>query len=76
MTGNVDVGGLVGDNASATVSNSYSTGSITRNSGSTDTDIGGFCGELTSSTIEYCYSTGSVDYTDAENPSDKGFVER
>jgi hypothetical protein len=79
VIGNSEVGGLVGDNySSSTISNSYSTGDVTRNSIGF-TNFGGFCGENNESTIEYCYSIGSVfsspgtDWNVGGN-ADKGFV--
>jgi len=67
VTGNVSVGGLVGDNF-GTVSDSYSTGSVTGSmTGSmTGTEscrqlmgVGGVVG-INSGNVSYCYSTGSV----------------
>jgi len=75
VSGNIEVGGLVGYNVGgATISNCYSTSDVTRKSGSANVKIGGFIGYNHTSTIEYCYSTGNVIYTDASNPTDKGFV--
>ncbi len=60
---------------SSTVSNCYSRGDVTRESGSSATNFGSFCGNnYASGTIENCYSTGSVTYVGATNPTDKGFV--
>jgi len=71
VSGNDTAGGLVGYNRN-TVQNCYSTGDVTRSSG-TEPDFGGFCGRNFDGTIEYCYSTGDVTY-DGTNPTDKGFV--
>jgi hypothetical protein len=57
----------------ATVSNCYSTGNVTRSSG-TDTEFGGFVGMHSQGTITNSYSTGWVKYTGAANPTDKGFA--
>ncbi len=69
------VGGLVGYNHNSTVSNSYSTASVTRSSG-ISTDFGSFCGYTSNSTIEYCYSTGKVYQSSGTiwSSKDKGFV--
>ncbi len=78
-TGNVSgslflVGGLVGDNNSA-ITNCYSKGNVTRGSGATDDRYGSFAGVARNgSSFSYCYSTGSVTYTDAANPTTKGFA--
>ncbi|MEA3499643.1 MAG: GLUG motif-containing protein [Candidatus Marinimicrobia bacterium] len=57
ITGNGFIGGLVGYNDASTVSNSYSTGSV---SGSGN-DVGGLVGyNYNSSTVSNSYSTGSV----------------
>ncbi len=77
ITGNYNVGGLVGFNFSSTISNSYSSSNITRSSG-TGTNYGGFCGRNNTS-IQKCYSIGKV-YSSAGtiwnegNNKDKGFV--
>ncbi|MBU1114002.1 MAG: hypothetical protein KKF21_16595, partial [Bacteroidetes bacterium] len=78
-TGNVSgssslVGGFVGDNNSA-ITNCYSKGNVTRGSGATDERYGSFAGiARNGSNFSYCYSTGSVIYTDATNPTTKGFA--
>ena len=61
-TGNVTagsynyIGGLVGRNINASISNCYSTGNVTGNA-----FVGGLSGANgTTSVLEYCYSTGSV----------------
>jgi len=64
-------GGLVGYNYGSTISNSFSSGDVTRLSGSS-TEFGAFCG-INTSTIEYCYSIGSVTYFGATDPTDRGF---
>ena len=56
-TGSIDVGGLMGLNVGS-VSNSYSTGSVTGTSGSFA--VGGLVGWNAWGTIDNCYSTGSV----------------
>jgi len=66
------VGGLVGFNSAATITNSYSKANVTRTSG-TNSFIGAFVGTVTSGTIENCYATGDVSYDGATNPTDKGF---
>ena len=54
VTGNYYVGGLVGGNWDGTVSNSYSTGSVTGNE-----SVGGLAGQ-NSGTVTNSYSTGSM----------------
>ena len=75
------LGGLVGkvycSSGTASISNSYSLGDVTR-SYHTYVGFGGFCGKSEQSgsgtiTIENCYSIGSVYYTGASDPTDKGF---
>jgi len=56
ITGNDRVGGLLGYNLSSTVSNSYSTGSVS----GTGNYVGGLVGQNNSSTVSNSYSTGSV----------------
>ncbi|MFO8110136.1 MAG: GLUG motif-containing protein [Thermoplasmata archaeon] len=84
VSGDSNVGGLVGWNGD-TIENSYSTGTITRKSGSTSTNFGGFVGRnyggkagfvspIFRGEIINCYSTGGVHYEDAEDPTDKGFA--
>ncbi len=79
VSGILRVGGLIGclnefSNYS-TVRNCYSTGDVTRVSG-TDTDFGQFIGRnyIAENKVEYCYSSGNVYYTGSENPTDKGFI--
>jgi len=55
VTGNFTVGGLVGLNHKGTVSNSYSTGSVSGN----DQQVGGLMGSNTG-TVSNSYSTGNV----------------
>ena len=56
ITGQNNVGGLVGRNHNATISNSYSTGSVSGN-----IRVGGLVGDnFSSATISNCYSTGSI----------------
>ncbi len=74
VTGYSAGGGFVGSSAGL-IQNCYSTGSVTRKSGSTFTDLGGFAGWSSgSNTINKCYSTGRVIYTNTTDPTDKGFV--
>jgi hypothetical protein len=55
-TGNADIGGLLGyGDLSVTISNSYSTGSVTG-----DAKVGGLVGTLAGGYIEESYSTGDV----------------
>ncbi len=54
--GSGDVGGLVGFSMGTTISNCYSTGSVS----GTQNYIGGLVGEIYGSTISNCYSSGSV----------------
>ena len=61
VNGSASVGGLVGWSNNSTIENSYSTGNITRKSGSSDSKIGAFIGWNLSS-IQYCYSILSVYY--------------
>ena len=57
------------------IQNCYSTGNVTRKSGSTFTDLGGFVGWRSgSSTTIKCYSTGRVIYVSGGNPTNKGFI--
>ncbi|MBS3742066.1 MAG: hypothetical protein KGY74_08100, partial [Candidatus Cloacimonetes bacterium] len=78
VEGYQEAGGFVGMNYESQISNSYSTGDVTRSSGETDTKFGGFCGHNSNyddvSAIEYCYSTGSVFYENVTDPTNKGFV--
>ncbi len=56
VSGDDDVGGLVGDCSNSTIRNCYTTGSV-----SGDDDVGGLMGECyNNSTISNCYTTGSV----------------
>jgi hypothetical protein len=50
-------GGLIGFNVNSTVSNSYSTGSVT---GGTSAAVGGFIGYNENSTVSNSYSAGSI----------------
>ncbi len=72
VTGSATSGGLIG-RGTGTIKNCYSTGNVTRKSGYGSTEIGGFMGSG-AATIQYCFSTGSVIYTDATDPTDKGFL--
>ena len=72
VTGIATSGGLIG-RGTGTIKNCYSTGNVTRKSGYGSTEMGGFMGSG-AATIQYCFSTGSVIYTDATNPTDKGFL--
>ena len=74
------VGGLVGyvwhDHGEDGVINSYSTGSVTRTSGS-ETSYGGFIGRVTDvPVVRNCYATGDVFESDgvAWSSGDKGFL--
>ena len=59
------VGGLAGLNSGGTISNSYSTGSVTTtdNSSGGDDSVGGLAGYNSTGTISNSYSTGSVTNT-------------
>jgi hypothetical protein len=74
-TGNISVGGFVGliGYSLATINNSYSTGSVARESGA-ETSFGGFVGLNYQRKILNSYSTGSVSGNDNWNPADKGFA--
>ena len=80
VTGNDKVGGFVGYLENASLSNCYSTGDVTRKSGSSNTNFGAFCGEYLSDwskvIIKRSYSTGSVFESTGTDWSsgDKGFV--
>jgi hypothetical protein len=75
VNGTNNIGGFVGyADASASISNCYSKGDVTRKSGETGTVIGAFCGRQGGCTIENSYTIGSVYYTDASAPTDKGFI--
>lgn len=63
-------GGFVGILCQTSIRESYSTGDVTRSSG-TETSLGAFCGTSQPATIEKCYSIGDVDCGGA---TDKGFV--
>jgi len=56
ITGNGSVGGLVGSNNNSTVSNSYTTGSVSGSS----YHVGGLVGYNDNSNVSNCYSTCSV----------------
>ena len=69
ITGQHSVGGLVGTNFSAGISNSYATGSVTG-----DADVGGLVGfNRTSSTISNSYSTGDVIRSSGSSTNFGGF---
>jgi len=75
ITGNNNVGGLVGENGMAnggTISNSYSTG-VVSSSGSSDTFVGGLVG-LSNGTISNSYSTGVVSSSGSSNADAGGLV--
>jgi len=55
ISGNEDVGGLVGDNFNGTISNCYSAANVSGNK-----DVGGLVGENSTGKITYCYSTAGV----------------
>lgn len=74
VIGSEYVGGFVGFNVNGTITNSYSSGMVTRLSGSTNETVGGFVGENDQGIITKCYSVGSVHYEDAVDPTDKGFA--
>ncbi len=65
-------GGLVGSNFNGLIRNCYSTGNVSRGSGS-NISFGAFVGN-NNYKVEYSYSTGSVYYTGDTDPTDKGFV--
>jgi hypothetical protein len=72
--GDSNVGGFVGSLNTGIISNSYSTGSVYRNTGATATTLGGFVGgNGTNSSTTNCYSSGGVFYTGVANPTNKGF---
>ena len=56
------IGGVIGANHRAVVSNCYSTGDIRAEGIEDIAYIGGFCGSVSNSMIEYCYSLSSIDY--------------
>ncbi len=70
--GNNYVGGLVGW-TEGIIENCYSTGDVTRLSG-TATSFGAFSGYYSYGSLKYSYSTGSVTYDGETDPTDKGFV--
>ncbi|MFA5060820.1 MAG: LamG-like jellyroll fold domain-containing protein [Candidatus Pacearchaeota archaeon] len=72
-SGTYYIGGFVGMSDGSNISNSYSTGSVTRISG-TSTANGGFAGRNYVGRINKSYSTGSVHYEGTDDPTDKGFV--
>ncbi len=77
-TGNVfgssTVGGFMGFTSSnGDIYNCYSTGAVTRTTG-TQTSLAGFCGRNYRSKIINCYSTGPVYWQDSTQPSDRGFL--
>jgi hypothetical protein len=73
--GQTNIGGLVGRIVgSGTITNCYSSGNITGNSDNGNNAIGAFCGNNLFSNITNSYSTSSVFYTDAPDPTDRGFV--
>ncbi len=75
VTGDDYVGGFIGLNRNVdSISNSYSTGDVTRKSGSTDANIGGFVGSNEAEVITNSYCTGSVYYEGTSDPTDKGFA--
>ncbi len=77
VSGKQSVGGFVGYNAGSdfTIYNCYSTGNVTRESGATNTTFGGFIGSNQYGyPVQKCYSTGNVVYTDATDPTNKGFL--
>ena len=61
-----NAGGFVGWIADGTVSDCYSTGSVSRSSG-TGSSFGGFAGYVEAGTIEKCYATGTVDINSSFN---------
>jgi len=74
-TGKRTVGGFIGWNIwYSLISNCYSRGIITRDSGSTSLDCGGFIGDLSGGEVLKCYATGSVHYEGEESPDSKGFA--
>ena len=80
-SGSVDgtrgVGGLIGwSRAGVAVEDCYARGQVVRSSG-TNTEFASFLGsidESSSISIRRSFATGKVTYTDATDPTDKGFV--
>jgi hypothetical protein len=73
VSGQIYVGGFLGVIDSDTISNCYSTGTVTRTQGSSEI-LGAFTGFIMLSSVQYSYSTGSVYYTGTSDPTDKGFI--
>lgn len=59
ITGNDKTGGLIGESYNSSVSNCYSTGSVSGNSA-----VGGLVGRSSRATVDHCYSTVSVSASD------------
>jgi len=57
VTGDSNVGGVVGDSAGASVTSCYNVGAVTGNGSG---DVGGVTGHSQSSMIDSCYNTGIV----------------
>jgi hypothetical protein len=75
VKGTESIGGLIGYIDGGTrVTDSYSTGTVTRKSGSVNLRIGGFSGMNYMAKVLNCYSTGQVIYEGTTNPTDKGLV--
>ncbi|WP_391571094.1 GLUG motif-containing protein, partial [Cohnella sp.] len=59
-TNGFNVGGLVGVNMNGTISNSFASGDVNRNSGETGYYAGGLVGDNTYGTIQDSYASGTV----------------
>lgn len=70
VSGNERVGGLVGSVYFGSVSNSYSTGSVT----GSDSRVGGFVGHVNWTTISNSYSTGDVTRAAGDSGLFGGFI--
>ena len=74
---NKHIGSFVGTNNGSTIRDCYSLGDVTATG---CTKVGAFIGQnkyndgCDPALIENCYSIGTVIYTDADDPTDKGFV--
>ncbi len=69
VSGDEQVGGLVGNSLAGAISNSYSTGGVSGN-----TDVGGLVGRASAGTIANSYSTGSVSGGSLEGVNVGGLV--
>jgi hypothetical protein len=73
VSGRYYVGGLLGQNYKGLVSNSYSTGSVTRKSTADNFSQAGFVGYNNDGKVINCYSIGKIEYEDFPIRYDKGF---